>query len=75
MELLSLQLAAKVGVAVPVQPVDEVLAGDADAVSLPVLQLLVADVLLFLHHQYASSANVSAKRRGSNKALLDRSVA
>ena len=37
LELLPLELANKDGVAVLVHPIDEVLAGDADAVALPVL--------------------------------------
>ena len=49
MELLPLDFATKDDLAVLVHPIDEVLAGNSDAVALPVLQVLVFDVLPFLH--------------------------
>ena len=49
LQLLTLELAAKDGAAVLVHPINKELAGDADAVALPVLQLLVADAAPFLH--------------------------
>ena len=49
LELLTLEFAAKDRAALRINPVGEVLAGDADAVALPVLQLSVVDVLPLLH--------------------------
>ena len=64
LELLSLELAPKDGSALQIDPVCEVLTGDADALTLPVLQLLVLDVAPFLHHQHASSTNALARDEG-----------
>lgn len=58
LKLLPLELAAQHGVAIAIQSVDEVLAGDADLPTLPVLQLAVVDVAPFLHRQYASSTKL-----------------
>ena len=49
LKLLTLELAAKDRAALRINPIVEVLAGDADAVALPVLQLSVVDALPILH--------------------------
>ena len=49
MKLLLPEVAANDCVAVLVHPVGEVLAGDADAAALPVLQVSLVDVAPFLH--------------------------
>ena len=75
LELLTLEFAAKDGTAVLVHPIDEVLTGEADAVALPVLQLLVVDVAPFLQSKDARSTNTPANQQGNNKGLLNSSVA
>ena len=50
LKLLTPELAAKDRAALRINPIGEVLAGDADALTLPVLQLSVVDVVPFLHH-------------------------
>ena len=70
LELLTLEFAAKDRAALRINPVGEELAGDADAVALPVLQLSVVDVLPLLHRQYTSSTNVLAQVRVVAQALL-----
>ena len=60
LKLLSSQVAAKDCAATAVYSVGEPLAGDADALTFPVLQLSVIDVIPLLHHQYASSTSVLA---------------
>ena len=50
LELLLPEVAAQEGVAVLIHPMDEVLAGDADATALPSLQLPLVNETPFLHH-------------------------
>ena len=45
LKLLTLELAANDGAALRINPIGEVLTGDADAIALPVPQLSVVDVL------------------------------
>jgi len=58
-----------------VHPINKELAGDADAVAFPVLQVLVLHVAPSLHHWHTRSTNVPVIQRGNNKALLDTPVA
>ena len=65
---LSLELAAKNGSAVAIRPIDEGLAGDAGALTLPVLQLQILDATKFLDHQHAISTGVLSQRREGGNA-------
>lgn len=60
LKLLSSEFAAKDGPAAGVHSIGEVLAGDADALTLPVLQLPVIDVAPLLQLSDASSTTVLA---------------
>ena len=60
LKLLPSEVAAKDCSAAGVHPVGEPLAGDADALAFPVLQLPFVDVVPLLNCQYVSSAAVLA---------------
>lgn len=62
LEQTSSQVAGKQGAAVLVHPVTEVLTGDADVVSLPVLKVFIFDVVP-LHHGLQASTSVLAENR------------
>ena len=54
LELSSLEVAANDGVAVPVDTVGEMLAGHADAGSLPVVQVVIVHEIPLLHNPLAT---------------------
>ena len=67
LELLLPEVAGHHGSAVPIDPVSEVLAGEADPGSLPVAKLTIVNVIPFLHHRLADSTIVLVRPAGSGQ--------
>ena len=70
LKLLSSELAAKDGPTAGVHSISEVLAGDADALTFPVLQLPLVDVVPLVHPLAADSTGVLIA--GGRAGLLNR---
>ena len=66
-EQLLPEVAGHHGSAVPIDPVSEVLAGEADPGSLPVAKLTIVNVIPFLHHRLIDSTAVLIRPAGSGQ--------
>lgn len=58
LELPAPQLAAQDRAALPIHSIGEVLTGDADLLTFPVLELSIVEKIPVVHHQHANSAKV-----------------
>ena len=66
-EQLLPEVAGHHGSAVPIDPVSEVLAGEADPGSLPVAKLTIVNVIPLFHHGLVDSTAVLMHRAGSGQ--------